>query len=241
MEKAVGVDACRIGWAVAVQCEDSLTLQIHPSIEEVWTAQRNAGQILIDIPIGLPDCSERTCDLEARRFLAPGPRQRSVFMTPVRDVLDCGSYEEACTVNAQQTGKKISKQCWNIVPRIREVDTLLAADPAFRARTRECHPEVCFEALAGQPMAHSKKTPEGLRDRLAVLERHAAGSHDLVQTVADQHPKKDVAHDDLLDALVLAITASLPENQLRSLPASPPCDTTGLPMQIIYPHTSEIA
>lgn len=48
----------------------------------------------------------------------------------------------------------------------------------------------------------------------------------------------DVGHsptlDDLLDALALAVTAGASPNELRTLPADPPEDHEGLPMQMVY-------
>jgi predicted RNase H-like nuclease len=40
--------------------------------------------------------------------------------------------------------------------------------------------------------------------------------------------------DDLLDALVLALTARAPPDQFRRLPPDPPTDAEGLPMQMVY-------
>jgi predicted RNase H-like nuclease len=76
------------------------------------------------MPIGLPERGPRACDLEARRLLGPG-RASSVFPAPIRPVLVATSYDDACQIRLQVEGKKLSRQAWVIVPKIREVDDML--------------------------------------------------------------------------------------------------------------------
>ena len=45
--------------------------------------------------------------------------------------------------------RKVSKQLFNIAPRIREIDELLRAFPAAASRVFEVHPEVAFWRLNG--------------------------------------------------------------------------------------------
>jgi hypothetical protein len=80
--------------------------------------------IALDMPIGLPERGPRACDLEARRLLGPG-RASSVFPAPIRPVLVATSYDDACQIRLQVEGKKLSRQAWVIVPKIREVDDML--------------------------------------------------------------------------------------------------------------------
>ncbi len=44
------------------------------------------------------------------------------------------SYEKACEVNEKLTGKRISKQAWNIIPKIRDVDSFLVENKNFREK-----------------------------------------------------------------------------------------------------------
>ena len=44
----------------------------------------------------------------------------------------------------------------------------------------------------------------------------------------------EVAVDDLLDAMVLALTACAPKNECRTLPPEPRKHHKGLPMQMVY-------
>lgn len=55
---------------------------------------------------------------------------------------------------------------------------------------------------------------------------------------------RDVADDDILDAMAAAITASTDPAALRTLPEHPTMDSRGLPMEMVYvedlsPHTGE--
>jgi len=51
---------------------------------------------------------------------------------------------------------------------------------------------------------------------------------------ADATAGHDVTVADVLDAVVLAYTAQPGDGELRSLPAEPPTDATGLPMELVY-------
>jgi len=125
----VGIDSCRKGW-----CYTSITdgsgckTGVAPDIEWIWNNFNKANLILIDIPIGLPSISHRTCDTRARRFLGAG-KTSSVFAPPCREALYAKNYEEACEINQKILGKKTSRQAWSIAPKIREVDEFLRSHP----------------------------------------------------------------------------------------------------------------
>src|SRR5205814_8621714 len=89
-------------------------------------ARAEAGElgIAIDIPIGLSDDGPRACDLAARRLLGR-PRGSSVFPAPCRGALVATTYRRACTVSRRSVGVALSLECFNIVPKIREVDALM--------------------------------------------------------------------------------------------------------------------
>ncbi len=189
---------------------------------------------LIDMPIGIvgngPD--ERRADSAARRYL--GKRRSSVFPMPCRAALRETDYLTASLLNQKLSGRKLSKQTWNIMPKIAEVDDLVRRNR--KLPLRESHPEVCFTALhGGVPMAHNKKTPEGHGERLGVLKAHLP---DIARACADvraTHLKKALADDDILDAMVLALTARLGSKAgFRSLPENAQRDSLGLPMEIVY-------
>ncbi len=85
----------------------------------------------------------------------------------------------------------------------------------------------------GKPMGHNKKTSPGQAERLAVLGRYLPQAEAVYREIRAQWPKRDLASDDILDALVGAVTASRPE-WLVSLPEISEVDELGLPMEIVY-------
>jgi len=233
----VGVDGCRSGWlAIRLQHTGKWEVKIHPDIHSLWENCRDAGLIFIDIPIGLPDRNHpvRFCDQEARRLLGQ-PRGSSVFPSPSRPALRAPKYQNACKLNKQEIGKRLSKQCFQIMKKIREVDGLLQTEAVARRRIFEVHPEVCFWALnGGKPMKHNKKKRAGFRERLALLKRVLPTVREVIADALfeKRRLKASVGKDDILDAIVAAVTALMP---VAKLPEKPTRDAFGLPMQMVYP------
>ena len=233
----VGVDGCRTGWVWVRATRAHFTTGIAASLEEI-VARFPGERVLVDIPIGLPsDTRPRGCEAPARRFI--GPRRASVFTPPGRAAIAAPDYASANLANRKQTGRGLSKQAWNLVPKIREADRLLRADPELTTRVHESHPEVCFRGLSKAPLAHYKKTREGRSERLAVLGNLRPGLElRLADFLTARHPGS--AADDLLDAFVLALTAALPLGRLATFPSPPERDAFGLPMQIVLPQPARI-
>ena len=232
----IGIDGCPIGWVSVTMKSGSFTsVDVFQNITALWEHHQKAKLLLIDMPIGLIDkgTEPRRCDQGARDVL--GARRSSIFPAPVRGVLKCKTYREACDLNQQRTGKKISKQAWNIVPKIKEVDTFIRANPAAQKKLRESHPEVCFTMLnGGVPMVHLKKGPIGFLDRLQLIQQYAPKAEPWLKQMAKKYPQKEVATDDVVDAMILAITAAVGARKLRTLPEKPEIDGQGLPMEIVY-------
>lgn len=85
--------------------------------------------------------------------------------------------------------------------------------PLPGGRIIEVHPEASFRQMAGAPLEHSKKTPEGMAQRNALLE--AVAIH-VPQGLTDL---RGVGVDDVLDAAAVAWTASrYASGQARSVP-----------------------
>lgn len=229
-----GVDACPQGWfLVALDAAGNWECNIYENAESLWESNRQHALILIDIPIGLPFEASRACDAEARKILKR--RGSSVFPAPSREAIHAKDYKEACRKNFQLLGKKISKQAWNISPKIKQVDDLLRNNDAAKQVIRESHPEIAFWALnAGSVMVHSKKTMDGRNERLMLLQARYAQAEKVFKYAEASFLRKSLALDDVLDALSLAITAALPRESLVSIPASPLRDELGLPMEIVY-------
>ena len=227
----IGVDGCRGGW-VWVMAGVRPTAGFAAQLGEI-VKRFPAGRILVDVPIGLPSgASPRGCERLARRLA--GARRASVFTPPARVVLGAGDYASANAANRRATGKGLSRQAWNLVPRIRQADELLRADRSLAGRLMESHPEVCFRILAGHSLGHYKKTVAGRRERLAVLAAHSPGLDDVLPGLG-RLAGGGVAPDDLVDAAVLAVVAALPARGLAALPRQPEWDSAGLPMQMVVP------
>lgn len=229
-----GIDGCRGGWAVAI-CSDRAAwepLVICPSLGEALRYTATAELTLVDIPLGLDDQRHfRACDLAARDLL--GARRSSIFPVPVRAAVHAPDYASASALNHSATGRKLSLQSWNICRKIAEADLLLRSQTSLQERLHESHPELCFAALNGwQPLSTSKKTAEGRAERLALLDRHTPGA-----TLTPGVRRSQAAPDDLIDAMVLAVSARLAAvHGLPRLPDPTEVDSCGLCMAITLPY-----
>jgi predicted RNase H-like nuclease len=215
---------------VALLNEDHARLQVVPDFAAVLSATAGADLVLVDMPIGLADAGERPCEAGCRALLRPF-RHSSVFSVPVRAAVYSGEYREALRINREATGKGFSLQAFHITSKIAEVDRMMRERPALQGRIRESHPELCLAALnGGRPMTWSKKRPEGRQERLAVLARHLPVSAEILEgRVAGAAP------DDLLDALVLAVSVRVGLRTGFCTTAPVQRDVYGLAMEIVYP------
>lgn len=207
-------------------------------VTKLWDVFVGAEVILIDIPIGLPTKIQerRACDGQARQILGQ-PRASSVFSAPCREALVADTHEEACRINRGVLGFGLSLQCMGIIPKIKEVDDFLHTTPDARDVIRESHPEVCFWALnGGKPMKHGKaaKKQMGITERLKVLDSVWPPARSLYEHSLRRYLRKEVARDDILDAIVLYLNSSSDLDALLTLPADRQVDDAGLPMEIVY-------
>ena len=232
---AYGVDGCRDGWlVVALHPSGRSDWFVAASIADIVSVAGESDRVFVDIPIGLPrDARERHCDLAARAALK-APRASSVFRAPVRAVFAARVHEHAGDISAEITQKRLPRQTWAIVPKIAEVDNLLRHCDKARHIVREIHPELCFWGLAGTPMPNRKKTGVGFQERLAILTRFWPAAKHFVDGVLRDTRRKDVARDDVLDAVVAALVAAQPAGELRCLPRWPEIDEVGLPMEMVF-------
>ncbi len=245
MKTYLGIDGCPSGWlTVKITGYDSVTLSIYDTIRSIWTDNRDAELLLIDIPIGLPDSGNgtRACDAEARNVLKPY-RAPSVYPVPCRKALYAENYKQASAVNKKLTGKGLSKQSWMISPKIREVDTFLLSNHEARGKIREIHPEVLFWALnGGGAMKHNKRTDEGFSERVAVIARYSKfcaeilRGNERININIRLSQKLKYSRDDIVDAFAAALTGRLSSGILNTLPESPSRDGEGLPMEMVYWH-----
>ena len=242
--EVAGVDGCRAGWFLVIAsatktsragCPCALKLKdfcVVTNFAEVLSETRDCELVCIDIPIGLSDGAEpRECDIAARKLLG-GQRASSVFPPPIRQCLWANDPETASRICFEHSGKKLSRQSFFIMSKIREVDK--AMTPEFQQRVREIHPEISFWALNGKkPMQHNKKRLIGRNERIKLLAPIFPGVQELI---AEARRPRQVAPDDILDALVAAWTAGrVVVGRGKTLPEDPKIDRKGLKMEILYP------
>jgi len=234
MSIAIGIDGCKGGWFFFCSDDGAWRFGVEESIADILSDIPGGAHVLVDIPIGLKERgkTERECDLAARELLRP-KRHSSVFPAPCRQALNMDSYESASEKNLKVTGRKLSRQTWGLVPKIREVDDLMRSYSQAKYVVREAHPELLFCGLAGGPMGGNKQTREGFAERMTILQLFEPEAKSLIATAFLTHGGFEAGRDDLVDAFVLAICAQHP-GRLKTLPENPPTDPKGIPMQMVY-------
>jgi predicted RNase H-like nuclease len=229
-----GLDGCRTGWVLATATATSAGLVVAGTarVRVIATFAEAVRLVLdgtlaalgVDMPIGLPDSGPRAADGAARARL--GPRRSSVFPTPCRAVLGATDYPDALDRSRGASGKGLSKQSFNLLPKIAEVDA--AMTPALQDRIFECHPETAFAHLAGQPLSTTKRQADGRTERHALL-RPELG--DTVRLATP--PPPGCQADDVLDALVVTVIAGrFVAGDVRHL-GDGAVDRRGLRMEIV--------
>lgn len=228
-----GVDGCKGGWVAVFRHAKTRTsfVRFAETLAEIVDAPERPRWIAVDMPMGFTDIAEpggRACERAARRILGPAGRASCVFSAPSRGALDAQDYPEALARNREGRGVGLSKQAFNLFPKLREVDALLRARPGIGVF--ESHPEIVFARMAGAPLRAAKKTPEGRAARLALL---AQAGFDDAGHWCGLFARKTVAPDDVLDAAAVCATALRRARGLAEpLPAAPPCDRYGIEMAI---------
>jgi predicted RNase H-like nuclease len=223
-----GADGCRGGWVLAVLHPDRrLVVEVVPRLHAA-IADVDAGRLAalaVDMPMGLPDGGPRACDVAARQRL--GVRRSSVFPTPVRATLGAPTYAEALARSRAACGRGLSRQAYNLLGKVAELDAVVRPD--LQDRVVEAHPEMAFARLGGGPCAHAKRTAEGRAERLALL--RGAGLDPGVGRDARRLP--GAAPDDVLDAVVLTLTASRVRDGAAERLGDGARDARGLRMEVV--------
>ena len=229
-----GIDGCPTGWFyVGIDISGECQFGVLEKYSDIGLFAKRAKLTLVDIPIGLVSSgnTERLCDKAARKVIKP--RGSSVFPAPARAALLEHSYLEGSEANFRAGGRKLSTQSWAIVPKIREVDDYMRSQD-LRGKVREMHPEVAFWALNDRkPLQYAKKKHEGAEERLEILTRFLPFAEDCYKDALNTYKRKDVAADDILDAMVGAVTA-MHSPRIKTLPENPNMDEEGLAMEIVY-------
>jgi len=230
----VGIDACKGKWLAVCISDNGFEVGKFDTIGDVCKSYLDCDTYLIDIPIGLPEGKDDVRpDMLVKREL--GRKGSSIFPVPCRQAVYTDDKARARELNISALGKSLSEQSLGISKAIRQVDEFLQANPEWKNRLLESHPELCFSKLSGnQPIMENKTTAEGRNKRMEVLRRHyPAGDKVIEKFLADGPNRKKT--DDVVDALCLAVMGRLiVENGCRRFPEKPMMDSKGLLMQIVY-------
>ena len=222
---AIGLDGFGRGW-VAVRLDgEQQEISFHRDVTAALS--RPFDRAGIDIPIGMTDDGERTCDLQARAELRPHASR--VFTGARRWLwLDFNDPDKANREALRRGQKRVSRQLWHLGPKIMEVDAFVRANRSLDIR--EVHPELVFRRLNGGKPAPSKKSTEGIALRRALLAR--AGLRHIDRWLTEERIGTGAKPDDVLDACAVAIAAREPAGSVPL--GTPPCDVHRLPMQIWF-------
>ena len=240
--RVAGVDGCPAGWIVVthpLDRPDQARSAVYSTFAPLLEDAAELAAIAVDIPVGLPEIGEyggRGADRAARSLL--GERRSSVFSVPARAAVSCTDYGVACETALAHSNppRKVSKQAFNLFPKIRELDALMTPD--LQDWVVECHPEVVFWAINGRnPLREPKKVKSqshgpGLDLRRGLL---MAQGFDPAFLEDPEVPAHVASPDDLLDACAAAWTAGrVAKGLAERLPEKPPRDARGLRMEIVF-------
>jgi len=224
----IGIDGCKSGWFSVWENQDkSIHSSVFSNLNELKNFFKNESQLIvgIDMPVVLSEVIPRQADQLARKLLSK--KASSVFTAPTPEMLDQPNYEKASLVSKKLFGKSMSLQSWYLFPKIRDVQTMIHHEDM---QIYEIHPELSFRAMnTEQVILESKKSPEGFAIRNSLLTMHFKNF--IFEDVRNQHARKDVMDNDILDALAVLWSAKrIQSNQASFLPQSPEKPN----MQIVY-------
>jgi predicted RNase H-like nuclease len=227
----VGVDGCKAGWlcfTIDLDARDT-GFDYADDFPKVLAKYKCARIIAVDIPIGLAERSARACDIQARRVLGK-PRSSSVFPAPFRATLLATTYATACQKNLAAGGKKVNRQTFALLPKIRDVDQVMS--PGVQNWVYENHPELCFWKLNGcRAMQFSKRSEDGKREHLKLLSQPFP---EISGHLGQLNTQRAEPHD-LLDAAAAAWTAvRIAREEAAQIPDERELDPTGLRMEMSY-------
>lgn len=226
-----GVDSCKAGWCAAFRDTESgqVSCAVFERFADILGVGEEPGVLAVDMPIGLVEKGERTCDLEIRR-LAKG-RAASVFPAPIRPVLNIEHYVDANALTKRISGKGMSRQSFGILRKIRELDGVVRG--MKEGRVYEAFPEMAYVRMNSyEPLKASKHRAGGLLERRKLLTK-AYGSVESIERSAKG--LKGVALHDVYDALAVLETAQhIINGEAQRVPEDSWRDTVGLTMQILF-------
>lgn len=215
-EKIAGVDGCPGGWILVTRRNTELPVaKLCKSFREVISETRDCKSVMVDIPMNLNEGRFRVVDAKAKEILKKIGRGSSVFMAPVKEAIEKPviyasneDYNRISSINEKYTGKKISRQTFCLINKIREVN---CGDP-LPDTIHEFHPELVWSRFVNDKKFPSKKKQDGENRRLKILEEALNVScEELNRIIKQAGPKSKVHRDDVIDALAGLIAAGDPQ------------------------------
>tara|TARA_B110000014_G_scaffold254042_1_gene234158 strand:+ start:175 stop:864 length:690 start_codon:yes stop_codon:yes gene_type:complete len=220
MSSVIGIDGCKAGWIIAKTLEnESISFQIIKNLNDVYLEGINVSHIGIDIPLQLSHTGKRFAEIEARSLLKN--RACTIFTPPTLNALRAKNYMDACEVNFNECGKRISKQSWNLFPKIKEAQEFLENKSINKLRVFEVHPELSFMAMNDMSLVQaSKKTDIGREIRIKLIQKFFPKFS--FESVRNEYKKNQALDDDILDSVsVLWSTQRIVDNIANFVPKDP--------------------
>ncbi|MDB4138729.1 DUF429 domain-containing protein [Methylophilaceae bacterium] len=218
MSSVIGIDGCKAGWIIAKTLEnESISFQIIKNLNDL--KRINVSHIGIDIPLQLSHTGKRFAEIEARSLLKN--RACTIFTPPTLNALRAKNYMDACEVNFKECGKRISKQSWNLFPKIKEAQEFLENKSINKLRIFEVHPELSFMAMNNMSLVQaSKKTDIGREIRIKLIQKFFPKFS--FESVRNEYKKNQTLDDDILDSVsVLWSTQRIVDNIANFVPKDP--------------------
>lgn len=230
MKKIAGIDGSKGGWVCVSGYENNFKELKFEKLKEFNDIKsKDFDLVLVDIPIGLDiDLKKggRIVDKLARKELLTN--KSSIFNAPSRLVLEATNYEEANKINKNK-GMGLSKQSWNLVKKIKEVDDFIRN--SNKTIIFESHPEIIFQVMKRDKVSTKKKNDEGIIERRNLLEKNGFNKVFLERNLSakDSFYKKD----DFIDACSLFWSANraIAKTEVK-IPNDILLDSEGIIMQI---------
>jgi 8-oxo-dGTP diphosphatase len=228
-----GIDGCKKGWIMIKSSNGNYSFGVYKNIFDMVADNEDLDRVLIDMPIGLSSKkNQRTVERKLRIELKN--RASTVFNPPCREAVYQKDYDSARLKNIKIEGKSLSIQSYNITNKIKELDVLLAVNHKFEII--ESHPELCFKYLNNGEVVLTKKSKKnGLEERKNILFRYDKKLKYLFNLAENNSLRKDVARDDIADAICLCLVNKLGnKNDLSFIEDDYKVDEKGIKMRIAY-------
>ena len=198
----IGIDGTSSGWIASIGNSKNkyvTKIKFFKDLDELLS-HHSESIIVIDMPIELNEKKYlRKCDILAKKYLGKN-FQSSIFIPPLKNILECATFQDANKLSKKIAGKGLSKQSWYLKNKIREVRELAKVSN----KIYEGHPECSFKMLKTESLKAKKKSVLGIFERLELLEK--AGLDPLSVNLQFDN-NSTIKIDDVLDSMVLFITA----------------------------------